>query len=274
MSFIQITDTHFLNDDRLLYGTSPIDRLAQGVEMINRDHKDADFVLATGDLAHFGEKEAYVQLRDVLKALEIPCYLMMGNHDSRAPFRDVFPDMPQMAGGFYQFALETDDMRILCLDSLNDIPGDHIGRLCEVRLRWLDEELARTPADKKLVLANHHPPFELGMPAMDQIMLRDSDALWEVISRRKPDLMVLGHVHRPISGNWRGIPFHIQRGFNHQVALSFDKDPAIPFCEEHPDLAIVRSVKDSLLVYTRSVGGEFRHFPSGSENKQQVLSAG
>ncbi len=271
MSFIQITDTHFLTDERLLYDTSPIDRLSEGVRMINQDYRDADFVLATGDLAHYGEKQAYQRLREVLEPLEIPFYLMMGNHDSRAPFREIFPDMPQMDGGFFQFALETDNMRILCLDSLNDIPGDHIGRLCDRRLAWLDREIANTPADKKLVLANHHPPFELGMPAMDCIMLRDSEALWEVLSGRKPDLMVLGHVHRPISGNWRGIPFHIQRGFNHQVALSFEDNPAIPFVEEHPDIAVVKSVKDSLLVFTRSVGGEVRFFPAGEENQQIIL---
>jgi len=82
---------------------------------------------------------------------------MMGDHDSRAPFREVFPDTPEINGGFFQFALETDGMRVPCLDSLNDIPGDHIGRLCETRLRWLDAEIAAMPADIKLVVAN--PPF-------------------------------------------------------------------------------------------------------------------
>src|SRR5256885_8190549 len=28
-----------------------------------------------------------------------------------------------------------------------------------------------------------------------------------------------GHIHRPISGSWRGIPFSTLRGTNHQVAL-------------------------------------------------------
>jgi len=272
MSFIQISDTHFIQGGGDLYETNPALRMKDGVAMINQDYKSLDFVLATGDLAHYGEKDAYIRLKAELDELEIPYYLMMGNHDSRAPFRDVFPDMPTMAGGFYQFALESGNMRILCLDSLNDVQGDHIGRLCDVRLRWLDEEIGKTPTDKKLVIANHHPPFDLGLPAMDVIKLRDSEALWEVLSRRTPDLMLFGHVHRPISGAWKGIPFHIQRGFNHQVALSFNDNLNIPFCEEYPDIAIVRNVEESLIVYTRSVGGELRHFPSGAENKQPEFS--
>ena len=267
MGFIQITDTHFVPGSKLLYGMSPAARLSAGIQLINEDHGDSAFVLATGDLAHYGEREAYETLREALGPLEIPYYLMMGNHDSRAPFRAVFPDTPDIDGGFFQFALEVGDARILCLDSLNDVLGDHVGRLCETRLRWLDKEIAATPADKKLIVANHHPPFELGMPNMDRIKLADSEALWEVLERRKPDLMVFGHVHRPISGVWRGIPFHIQRGFNHQVALSFEDAWPNMFIDETPDIALIRQTEDSLLVFTRSVGGETRRYAAGEENR-------
>lgn len=270
MAFAQITDTHFVPARELLYGMSPAARLSAGVQMINEDHRDVDFVIATGDLAHYGAREAYETLREALAPLEVPVHLLMGNHDSRAPFRAVFPDTPEIEGGFFQYALESDGMRILCLDSLNDVPGDHIGRLCETRLRWLDREIAATPADRKLIIANHHPPFELTMPKLDRIKLADSDALWEVLQRRKPDLMVFGHVHRPISGVWRGIPFHIQRGFNHQVTLQFEDDPVM-FADEPADIALIRNTGDSILVFTRSVGGETRTYEAGQENDQSPL---
>jgi Icc protein len=205
----------------------PAARLSAGVQLINEAHTDADFLLVTGDLAHYCEQAAYETLRDSLAPLEVPVHLMMGNHDSRAPFRAVFPDTPEIEGGFFQFALECDDLRILCLDSLNDVAGDHIGRLCETRLRWLDEQIALTPDDKRLIVANHHPAFDLGMPKLDEIKLADSDALCEVLERRKPDMFVFGHVHRPISGVWRGIPFHTVRGFNHQVALQLSDDSVV-----------------------------------------------
>lgn len=265
MKFIQITDVHFVPGDNLLYETSPKERLLGGVELINREHKDCDFVLVTGDLAHKGEVEAYRTLKGVLDQVELPVYLMMGNHDSRAPFREIFPNQPEIDGGFVQFRIEAEGVHILCLDSLNDVYGDHVGRLCQARLDWLDQELSATPSDVQLIVACHHPPFDLGMPNMDEIKLADGDALYEVLSKRLPDQMIFGHVHRPICGNWRGIPFHIQRGFNHQVALTFERNPVLQFCEEHPDLAIVQTSKDGVQIFTRSVGGEVRHYPANGE---------
>ena len=262
MRFIQITDVHFVPGTALLYGTSPKTRLTEGLALVDAEHADADFILITGDLAHHGEVAAYETLRDVLAESALPVHLMMGNHDSRAPFRRVFSDQPEIDGGFVQFAIEGEGVRVLCLDSLNDIPGDHVGRLCPARLDWLDQEIAATPSDKTLVVACHHPPFDLGMPNMDEIKLADGDALFEVLSRRKPDQMIFGHVHRPICGVWRGIPFHIQRGFNHQVSLTFRREPVLQFTEEAPDIALVRTTGDGVQIFTRSVGGEHRYFPA------------
>ncbi len=253
MSFIQITDTHFIPKGQLLYGLDPYKRLQAGIDLINKEHNDADFVLVTGDLADLGDKEAYIQLQEVVAPLTIPIHFMMGNHDSRAPFREIFTNVAEIEGGFFQYAVETDTMRIVCLDSLIDIPGVHQGQLCETRLRWLDAEIAATPSDKKLVIANHHPPFDLGIAEMDKIKLTDSDAFQEVLEKRKPDLLIFGHIHLPISGNWRGIPFHIQRGFNHQGALNFVDDTPCIFIDENPDIAIIRHTQDSIHVFTKSV---------------------
>ncbi|UUX51181.1 phosphodiesterase [Nisaea acidiphila] len=256
MSFIQITDTHFVPGDALLYGTSPKKRLAQAVDLIRRFHGDAEAVLLTGDLAHHGEEGAYETLKEVLAPLDMPVFLMMGNHDSRAPFRKVFPDMPESDGGFVQFAFDVAGARVICLDSLNDEPGDHEGRLCDKRLSWLDRELGKAPSDKPVILAVHHPPFDLGIPAMDKIKLRDGAALFEVLQKRRPDQMLFGHVHRPIAGHWRGIPFYLQRAVNHQVYLNFEARDEVEFVEENPDIGIVRVSEDGIQVFTRSVGGE------------------
>lgn len=266
MSFIQITDTHFVPGNKLLYGLSPAARLSAGVQLINEKHGDAEFVIGTGDLAHFGEEAAYETLREVLGPLQMPFFPVMGNHDSRAAFRKVFPETPEIDGGFFQYVIETAQSCILCLDSLNDVQGDHIGELCNRRLIWLQDQLVNIPSNKKIIVATHHPPFDLGMPYMDKIKLRDSEVLSEVLQTRKPDLMIFGHVHRPISGVWRGIPFHIQRGFNHQVELSFEDKWPMNFVDECPDIALINETDDSLLVFTRSVGGETRTYPAGSEN--------
>ncbi len=268
MSFIQITDTHFIPLGELLYEMSPQQRLADGIQQINARKNIADFVIATGDLAHFGEEAAYESLKDTLDRLEMPYHLLMGNHDSRAPFLKVFKDTPVIEGGFIQFTLETTHSTVVCLDSLNDIPGDHIGMLCNTRLKWLADEISKIPEDRHFILAAHHPFFKIGVPSMDSLMLRDSEALLEVLQARKPDMFLFGHVHRPITGVFKGIPFHTQFAFNHQVTLQFDANSELAFSEENPDYAVIRDTQEGITVFTESVGGELRRFEAGSENRQ------
>lgn len=258
MSFIQITDPHFLPGDTEFYGHSPRARLLEGVELINREHRDCQFVLATGDLTDGGEVEAYTSLKEVTQEFLMPVHLMLGNHDSRKVFLSVFRDSPVIEGGFVQFALDDGEVRILCLDSVGNDPKDHAGRLCETRLAWLDKELAVVPDDMKIILACHHPPFDTGIQSMDQWGLIDREALWEVFQRRKPDLFMFGHLHRPISGSWRGIPIHSQRSFHHQVYLGFQDRGPFVLTDEQADISVVRANDETIQIFGRSVGGEHR----------------
>lgn len=262
MTFVQITDTHFVPGDDLLYGMRPRDRLATGLEVINGREDEASFMLVTGDLAHHGELGAYQSLRDTLAVSRLPYHLMTGNHDDRGLLRQVFPDLPESDGGYLQFALEDGGTRILCLDSRHDEVDNHAGQLCDRRLAWLADEIARTPSDATLIVACHHPPFDVGIPHMDEIRMHDDAALLEVLAPRKPDLMLFGHLHRPISGTWHGIPFHIQRAFNHQVAMIWERTEHLMFTDEDPDFALIRPTGAGLQVFTHVAVDGFRLFPS------------
>jgi hypothetical protein len=59
--------------------------------------------------------------------------------------------------------------------------------------------------------------------------------------------MFMGHLHRPIAGTWRGIPFHIQRALTHQVAFDFETEGHIPGTHEAPDYSLA-NVNDGNLV--------------------------
>ena len=212
MKFVILTDTHFVPRGRKLYGLDPAERLAVAVETINATHRDISFVIVTGDLAHWGEQAAYASLAGVLGALDAPTILMMGNHDKREAFRTEFAGADRDANGFVQGVHIFDAAAIVTLDTLNEETPDHAGILCEARLGFLAEALASAPADRPLLLFQHHPPFDSGLRYMDTIKLANGEAEWDVIARtRKPDYMFMGHLHRPIAGSWRGIPFHIQR---------------------------------------------------------------
>ena len=64
----------------------------------------------------------------------------------------------------------------------------------------------------------------------------------------------MGHVHRPISGLWHGVPFHIQRALMHQVHHEFDQPGHIRGSIEAPDLAYVTVTDGQILIHDCSFG--------------------
>ncbi|MGF1447401.1 MAG: metallophosphoesterase [Pikeienuella sp.] len=255
MRFVTLTDTHFVPPGEMLYGLDPAARLAPALDLIATQHRDADFLLITGDLAHRGEPAAYLALAEALAGLPIPVHLMLGNHDARSAFRAAFPMTADIPGGFVQHRHDLGAASLLCLDTLIDIPGRHEGALCQTRLSWLADQLSALPADAPWVLAMHHPPSALGLPNMDAIALDPShaEALAAVIAARPPVLMLCGHVHRPVMGVWRGVPFRIQRATAHQVAYRPARSERLMFSHEGPEFGVVTLERDgAVVVHTRS----------------------
>ena len=95
-------------------------------------------------------------------------------------------------------------------------------------------------------------PFATRLPALDRIKLKNPEDEWAVIARtRRPDYLFMGHVHRPISGLWRGTPFHIQCGVSHQVGFDFDNIDGIPGSYEEPDYALVEVGPEGVVIHQR-----------------------
>jgi 3',5'-cyclic-AMP phosphodiesterase len=237
MKFIHITDTHVMPRGEMLYGLDPEARLRACIADINRNHADAEFAVVSGDLTHHGHLEAYHVVRDCFAELTIPWHPMLGNHDKRPGFFEVFPDAPRDANGFVQYSFEAGGITFVCLDSHD--PGGPWGTLCDQRLDWLRQELDRI-GDKPVYLFVHHPPFRVGIKRMDRNSLREPERLQAVLAgRRNIRHLFYGHLHRPIAGSWHGIPFSTMRGTNHQVALNFEIDGVVPGSREPPAYAVV-----------------------------------
>lgn len=219
MKFIHLTDTHVIGEG-LLYGQDPAARLRAAVASINAEHGDANFVVLTGDMTHWGDAAAYARFSREIKKLDIPLHLMVGNHDDTAAFGAAFPETPRDEDGFVQCGFDTRFGRFLLLDTKD--PESHAGAYCPARQAWLDRELDQT--DGPIVLFMHHPPFKTGIASMDRIMLQDAAAFYDVIAPHRAHIrhLFFGHVHRAIFGNWRGISFSCMRGLNHQVALELE----------------------------------------------------
>lgn len=217
-----------------------------------RHHGDASFAVISGDLTHHGEAQAYAMLRQLLdeSTSSMPVHLMLGNHDSRSIFQQTMPGRAVTADGFVQQALRTPAGHFILLDTLDE--GHPSGHLCEARLAWLDQQLTQarqTPA----YLFMHHPPFSVGMDALDHCGLDNPEAFHAVLVRHGNVRHIFcGHVHRHISGSWRGIPYSTVKGTNHQTSLQLGSAPHANSAEP-AGYSVILVESDTLTVHYQDI---------------------
>ena len=258
MKIVQLSDLHLTLPGAELFGSAPLARLELAIDRILENHADADFCLLTGDLADAGGDAAYASLAEALRRLPMPAHLLPGNHDSRAALRRHFLQLANNDGSFMQAALATPGGYFLLLDTVE--PGAPWGSYCIQRREWLAQQLAAA-GDLPLYVAMHHPPLALGIPSMDQFALRDAEAFWSVIAPHRTRIrhLFFGHLHRPIGGSWRGIPFSCTSSPNHQVALDLTtvRGDDVPGCREPAGFAVILIDTDSVVVHHQQLfGGE------------------
>lgn len=161
-------------------------------------------VLATGDLVERGSPHEYRRLRTILNRLEIPYFLVPGNHDDREALRKAFRDHRYLRtfASHASYSFDAWPMRVVALDSTD--PFHAGGYLDDERLAWLEAELASHPR-RPTILALHHPPFRTGVPGMDAHGFVNADGLGEIV-RRNPQVarVVSGHVHTVLMRAWNG----------------------------------------------------------------------
>ncbi len=223
---VVFTDLHMLSLGKTILDMDPAERLSAAIGHINRTVSDAAHVIVTGDLTHWGNRSAYLRLRDTLTELKAPLTLTLGNHDRRAAFLEIFPDAARDENGFIQTVLDIGGYRLIVLDSLDDSgaenPPVHSGVLCEQRLEFLDREL-NAAKNKPVVIFMHHPPHQVGFVGMDRIRLRNGDAFYTLIEKHgNVKQLICGHVHRSISGAHRGVPFAVFKSTVDQQPFDFE----------------------------------------------------
>jgi Icc protein len=263
VKLLHLTDTHLVKPGETLYGLDPLRRLHACLADMNAQHADADLAVITGDLTHWGEPEAYAALRDCLRSLKIPVRLLLGNHDVREVFVRYFPQEPRDAQGFVQSVLDMAGYRLLFLDT--NEPGTHAGWYCDQRRTWLVERLVES-GETPVFVFMHHPPFPVYLRALDAIGLTQAEEFAAAVApyRSRIRHLFFGHVHRPISGSWGGVPFTTLRATNHQCWLDFSATNTIPGSHEPPAYAIAFIDADNVVIHFHDYLDASPKYPLGT----------
>ena len=238
MLIAQISDVHIREKGAAkTVGVDTNGALSAAIEEVNGFSPMPDVVMITGDLAHSGKSAEYEMLGRLLDRLKVPCYLLLGNHDDRNAFRNVFNRLPYLSQGqtFCQYVLEDYPLRIIALDTtVND---HHHGELCRTRLAWLDDQLQKMP-EKPTIIFMHHPPIRVGIDWMDGIGLLSGAAELAEIVRRHPQVQGLhcGHIHRTIQSSLGSTLVGVAPSTCYAVALDLVPQGKVMLVSEPPGL--------------------------------------
>ncbi len=232
---LQISDMHIADPgtppDDLLHQA---DHLERAVDWINGFAPRVDAVLCSGDLVDHFTPTQYQRLARILGGLQVPFYLMVGNHDHRQNLRTAFPRHDYLGReGFVQYAVRAGDLRIVAMDS--QVTGKTHGELCTKRLEWLDTELAND-RETPTIVALHHPPFSSSSHMMDAHGLHNGGPELAAILQRHAQVhrLVAGHVHRPVTTMFGGKVAMSCPSTSHQIALQPGRNDGVLLAAEPP----------------------------------------
>ena len=156
----------------------------------------------TGDTAHDENHATYEQVKASLCQWETQLRIVPGNHDNREALRALFPQQTDGPYDRLNFETQADDWLILGLDT--QIPGQVPGEIGQEQLTWLRSKLMRS-MECPTILFQHHPPFSVHCPGLDQVGLQDTDRLHQLLLEfPQVRLILCGHVHQEVIASFGG----------------------------------------------------------------------
>lgn len=197
MKVLHITDPHLKGDPAWrLGGLDPSLSYEAVLSLLRPRMAAVDLVLATGDIGHDGDVDAYRRFRADFEAFGKPTLVLPGNHDDVSTLQDVFPADALIS---CRTEYQQGGWRFLALNS--QISGQVGGRIGDGQLAWLEGQLGRYP-DTPTLVALHHHPISIGAAWLDEQRVADGEALLECL-RRHPQVQVLlwGHIHQEVDQN-------------------------------------------------------------------------
>lgn len=225
MIIAQITDPHIRPKGTLAYGRANTSQMMLDCfETLKALRPKPDVVLLSGDLTDCGLIGEYRLLAGLLEQLDMPVFVIPGNHDNRENLLKVFGAQPCLAnrsGDMLYYVIDQYPVRLIALDTL--VPGQGYGELGQDQLEWLGAVL-EDEADKPTVIFMHHPPFPTGIVHMDRINCRDGGEMAKIIARHaNVERVLAGHHHRPIHIRWAGTIGTVVPAIAHQVLLDLEE---------------------------------------------------
>ena len=156
--------------------------------------EDISFVVITGDITELGTPEELKKAKQILDSLDVPYYIIPGNHDTGWSESGGFGFVQTF--GSDRFLFEHNGIRFIGCAS-----GPYVrmsdGHVPRDAVNWLDSVLKRTPAMQPVIFLNHYP-LDNGLDNWYEITDR--------LKSRNTILVLCGHGHNNRKMNFEDIP--------------------------------------------------------------------
>jgi Icc protein len=151
----QITDIHLLAEPNAkLHGVDTAIALQKVIDAIGELSPLPDLMIATGDLAEDGSKATYSRLRHLLAPVDIPVYVLAGNHDV---ISEMHVSLVDENINFINMA-RVGKWNFMFVNS--QVVGESYGFISADELSLLKANL-ELAGDAPVVVALHHTPMQI-----------------------------------------------------------------------------------------------------------------
>jgi len=184
----QITDIHLMaKSNARLHGVDTAVSLQKVLDAIGELSPQPEIIIATGDLAEDGSIATYRRFRDLMASVNIPLYVLAGNHDDISAMHDTLVgeaiknvDMARVGEWIFLFVN-------------TQVPGESYGHISpdEMSLLKANLELA---GEMPVVVSLHHTPMPVCQQTNCQLQnVSDFNQLVEGFPCVKA--VIAGHTH-------------------------------------------------------------------------------
>lgn len=184
LNIIHFSDLHFgriqeavLNDLNLY--------LEEKKDLIN-------LVILTGDLTQRAKKEQFIAAKDFLSKIEVPVFVVPGNHD--VPLYNLFlrffspySRFKKYMGNLISNYYEDDNIAVFGLWTVNPLTVQD-GKISESDILAVTEKFKQVAEHKIKILAGHHPIATYEEPKIKKLFVK--------LIELKPDFLMWGHDHQ------------------------------------------------------------------------------
>lgn len=202
VKFIQITDVHFKSKNEI--------PLKETIKEINKNHKNIDFVVFTGDNIDSADGKDYYNFLRIIKKLHKKPYIIIGNHDlseAKSMTCENYMFLTRKILGRYHsqnpnYTIKKGNIVFLSMNGVKEYFASSSGYFKKDELDWIDCNLKKY-SNKKVVILQHFPLVDT---KYENANLWKKEDYLKVLSKHKNVIAIVsGHYHENAEFSKNGI---------------------------------------------------------------------